>query len=111
MVFEFLGPESGYDIRYVPQVTYDGSGKIATLPGQAYLQVTLLNAVAHSDSTVVVTPARQGQPNLPQLRAFVINGDFEGVVNVALGLGHRAGFRAGTIPGQTHARIYVDVQN
>ena len=44
----------------------------------------------------------------PMLRGYVITGDFEAVLNVALGLDDVVGFRVGEIPGAP-GRVYVDV--
>ena len=44
----------------------------------------------------------------PMLRGYVINGDFEAVVNVALGPDDVAAFRVGEITGRP-GRTYVDV--
>ena len=40
LVIDLNGPVAGYTVRYVPQVTQDGSGLPVTLRGQAFLQLT-----------------------------------------------------------------------
>jgi hypothetical protein len=112
LTFDFLGPVPTYDIKYVPQVVQDGSGKTLTVPGEAYLQVVFHGANAHFEDGTT-PPALKSAATLryPRLQAYQLNGDFEGTVSVALGVkACQTGFRHGELPGQTHSRLYVDVQ-
>jgi hypothetical protein len=108
VVLDLKGAAPGYDVRYVSAVTYDPSGKPVTMPGRYYLQVVLKPAAAHTASgTRTYTGASRVTTSLPTLRGFVVNGDFEAVLSVALGLSKRAGFRVLTLANPT--RIVVDV--
>jgi hypothetical protein len=108
VTFDFTGPLPGYRIGYVDKVTQDGSGAVVSMPGRRYLQIRFQPAQAHADDGgPAVTPTRRTLA-YPMLRGYVVNGDFEGVVNVAFGLAGTAAFRVGEIPG-TPGRLYVDV--
>lgn len=108
IVFELRGGAPGYDVRYVSPVRYDPSGKPVSMMGRAYLQVVLHGASAY-DVNGHHTYAGLGRANLtdPTLKGWVINGDFERVLSIALGLSKKAGFRVFTLSSPT--RIVVDV--
>ena len=61
-------------------VVRDGSGAAVSLPGSAFLQLTFTSAQAHDangNSTLIpgaTTPVSVGDP---QLRSYVLNGDFD----------------------------------
>lgn len=92
--FEFDG-RPGYRAGYESKIVYDGSGETVDLDGEAFLQLVFNVAQAHD---------AQGRPTLdpipdppvvvgyPALVAYVLNGDFEGYVSVALGLRDKVGF-------------------
>ncbi|WP_139217939.1 hypothetical protein [Micromonospora phaseoli] len=107
ITFDFAGSLPGYRVRYVDTVTADASGRTVRMPGRRYLQIRFEPAQAHSDTGDPVTPRRRTF-GYPMLRGYVVNGDYEGVLNVALGLDDVVGFRVGEIPG-TPGRIYLDV--
>lgn len=108
ITFDFTGPLPGYRIGYVDKVVQDGSGAVVSMPGRRYLQIRFQPTQAHADGGgSTVTPTRRAL-SYPMLRGYVVNGDFEGVVNIALGLAGTAAFRVGEIPG-TPGRLYVDV--
>jgi hypothetical protein len=104
IVFDFQGALPGYEVKYVFEVIEDGSGRTVTMPGRRYLRVTMGPAQAHTDAGMTTAP-RAKTLNYPMLKAYVVVGDFEGVVTVALGLDDVVGFRVGQLPG----RIYIDV--
>lgn len=106
LVLDFTGPVPGYRIRYVTHVIADPSGKTITLPGHSYLLITLRPAQAHTDSgTATITPGVHS-PGYPALRGYALAGDFEGVVNLALGLQNATSIRVGELPG----RLYIDIK-
>lgn len=108
IVFDFARELPGYEIRYVDEVRQDGSGNLVTMPGRRFLQVRFHPAQAHTDAGApLVSPTRDTFDH-PMLRGYVLVGDFEGYVTVALGLDDVVGFRVGELPG-TPGRIYVDV--
>lgn len=108
IVFELRGSAPGYDVRYVSTVRYDPSDKPVSMMGRAYLQVVLHGASAY-DVNGRHTYSGLGRANLsyPTLKGWVINGDFERVLSIALGLSKQAGFRVFTLYNPT--RIVVDV--
>jgi hypothetical protein len=108
IVFDFAQELPGYEVRYVDEVRRDGSGSPVTMPGRRYLLVRFHPAQAHTDAgTPLVSPTRDTVDH-PMLRGYVLVGDFEGYVTVALGLDDVVGFRVGELPGAP-GRIYVDV--
>jgi hypothetical protein len=107
LVLDIAGPMPGYEIRYVTRVTADPSGMSITLPGRSYLLITLRPANAHTAAGVATISRRAHALSYPELRGYVLGGDFEGVVTLALGLQHRAAIRVGEIPGHW----YVDIRS
>lgn len=104
IVFDFATALPGYDVRYVSQVIADGSGSPITMPGHRYLLITFRPAQGHDDSGHATIAARQAL-NYPMLKGYVVAGDSEGVLTIALGLERTTGFTVNELPG----RIYIDV--
>jgi hypothetical protein len=106
LVLDITGPLPSAEVRYVPQVTADPSGKPITLPGHRYLLITLRPAQAHGssgESTVIRSAQVLGYP---VLKGYALAGDFEGVFSLALGLAGPASIRIGEFPGHW----YIDVK-
>jgi hypothetical protein len=110
---EFTGQIPGYRVSYVRQVVRSGSGATVSLPGSAFLQLTFTSAQAHDangNSTLSPPATNPVTVGYPELRSYVVNGDFEGVVNVALGLTAPDGFHVSELTkSPTDHVIYVDV--
>jgi hypothetical protein len=106
VVLDVRGAVPGYSVRYVTGVVADASGKTIALPGVRYLLITLQPAQAHTDVGSPTVTRGIRQPRFPALASWVLAGDFEGVVRIALGLSGPASVRTGELPG----RIYVDVR-
>ncbi|MDU0315411.1 hypothetical protein RKE38_17060 [Phycicoccus sp. M110.8] len=104
IVFDVEGRLPGYEIRYVPVVVADGSGKRLAMPGRRYLQVVLRPAQGHDDEGEHALTGRHDL-GFPMLKGYVVAGDFEGVLTIALGLDDVVGYRVGELPGH----IYIDV--
>lgn len=108
VVIDLDGVVPGYAVRWVDQVVQDGSGEPIDVEGGAFLQVTLRPAHAHTSEG---EPTWTGGPvfrvGLPNVRGIVRNGDFEGVVSVAITLDHRAGFRV--LEQRNPSRLVIDV--
>ena len=104
-VLTFTGPVPGYYIRHVTQVLADPSGKPINLPGRSYLLITLRPAQAHTDSGTATITRGVHALDYRILTGYALEGDFEGVINLALGLNSTASFRTGELPG----RLYVDL--
>jgi hypothetical protein len=106
----------GYRAEFTSKVARAGSGAAVALPGSSFLQLTFNPAQAHDEtgkSTLKTAPSDPVQTNLPELKSYVMNGDFEGQVLVALGLTAKAGYKI----SETHAAaagtwtISVDIQH
>lgn len=111
--FEFTGQLPGFRAEYVRSVVRQGSGATVTMPGFAYLQLTFNSTQAHdaNGNPTLVPNAVNAEPvGLPELRAYMLNGDFEGTVSVALGLTAQDGFHVGELTkSPTDHVIYVDI--
>jgi AMIN domain len=108
VVFDIRGARPGWNVRYVPRLTQDGSGLPVAIRGSAVLQVALVGAPAHDEQgrPTLRTP-RTLTPELPTLRQIRFAGDFEGVTTFGLGLRDRVGFRVFSLSNPT--RVVVDV--
>jgi hypothetical protein len=105
IVFDFTGQLPGYTVRYVDEVREDGSDLPVAMPGRRYLLVVFTPAQAHTDAgQALIAPLRKDL-DYPMMRGYVLVGDFEGYVSVAIGLDDVVGYRVGELPG----RIYLDV--
>jgi hypothetical protein len=107
VVFEFRGGlPASHPTRYVDRLIADGSGANVRIAGRAILQVSLTNALAHSDTGAPTVPGRTAYA-LPNVMTSVRSGDFEGVVTYGLGLAKRTSFHVFT--RHNPARVIVDV--
>lgn len=104
IVLDFDGPLPGYEIRYVPSVVADGSGATLAAPGRRILQVVLRPAQGHDDQGQQALTRRRTF-DFPMLEGYVVSGDFEGVLTIAIGLDDVVGYRVGELPGH----LYIDV--
>jgi hypothetical protein len=111
--FEFTGEVPGFKAQYVSRVVREGSGTALSMPGSAFLQLTFSSAQAHDDRgnpTLNPSPTNPIPVNFPELRSYVLNGDFEGTVSVALGLAAQDGFHISELTkSATDHVIYVDI--
>ncbi len=110
---EFTGQAPGFRAGYVAQVIRQGSGAPVSLPGAAFLQLTFSSAQAHDDNgnpTLNPSPTNPVSVSFPELRSYVLNGDFEGTVSVALGLAAQDGFHVSELTkSPTDHVIYIDI--
>jgi len=110
--FEFDGLP-GYRAGYQPKIVYDGSGDPVDLDGEAFLQLVFNVAQAHDAQgrpTLNPVPDPAVTVGYPALVAYVLNGDFEGYVSVALGLRDKVGFKVKQFrQADGDYVIYVDV--
>jgi hypothetical protein len=112
MAFEF-SELPGYQVGYREEIVYDGSGEPVALPGEAFLQLVFNPAQAHDDegnSTLATPPVEPVTVGSAALESYVLNGDFEGYVAIALGLTAESGFRVDHFTdGNGNAVVYIDV--
>ena len=105
---------TGYDVRYVDQVTQDGSGHVVPLRGEAKLQI-VIKAPAYDPSGELVWDF--DQPNeavdvtgFSTFRQVAFAGSFEGQTTIGLGVRARLPMRVFRLDGpQTGQRIVIDV--
>jgi hypothetical protein len=105
---------TGYDVRYVDQVTQDGSGQIVPLRGGAKLQI-VIKAPAYDPSGELVWDF--DNPNeaadvtgFSTFRQVAYAGSFEGQTTIGLGVRARLPIRVFRLNGpQTGQRIVIDV--
>ncbi|MFC9691369.1 hypothetical protein ACFTSF_22635 [Kribbella sp. NPDC056951] len=103
LVVDLQGRAPGYDVRYVSNVTQDGSGFVVPLRGGAKLQI--------------IVRAPSGKPfKAPDVRGYdtfrqvAYAGSFEGQTTVGLGVRARLPFRVTTLTGPgSSSRLVVDV--
>jgi hypothetical protein len=103
----------GYEIGYRTDIVYDGSGEPVDLPGDAFIQLVFNPAQAHDDQgepTLSSPPTDPVTVDAGTLEAYVLNGDFEGYVSVALGLDEQAGFRVDDFQAENgNYVVYIDI--
>ena len=108
LVIDVAGDVGGYTVRYVPQVTADGSGAVIPTRGGAAIEITV------NDPGETYTPANRTElRNVTGYRTFrqvVFAGSFEGYTSVGLGVRARLPFRVFTLDGPgSSSRLVVDV--
>lgn len=108
IVFDFPGALPGYTVRYVDEVQEDPSGLPVDMPGRRFLLIVFTPAQAHTDEGAAQVSPRRKTLDYPMMRGYVLVGDFEGYVSVAIGLDDVVGYRVGELTGQP-GRIYLDV--
>lgn len=112
MAFEF-DELPGYQVGYRDEIVYDGSGEPVSLPGEAFIQLVFNPAQAHDEAgnpTLAAPPVEPVTFGSAALESYVLNGDFEGYVSIALGLTAKAGFRVEHFTAANgNAVVYIDV--
>jgi hypothetical protein len=98
--------DPGYDVRYVPRIVSDPSGRPVTLLGATRIRVVLKLAGGHDNRGTNYLPATL-TPRCPNLLQIKKAGDFEGVVSFGLGLRRVTGFRVFRL--QSPRRVVIDV--
>jgi uncharacterized membrane protein YgcG len=107
ITFEFKGARPTANVRFVSQLSEDGSGKPVDLAGGAAIEVVFHGANAHDEQgNPTVSPPRFS-PGLPMLKEVARTGDFEGVVSYGLGVDHRTSFTVLRLSGPS--RVAVDI--
>jgi hypothetical protein len=105
IVFDVDGQLPGYTVRYMDEVREDPSDLPVAMPGRRYLLVVFTPAQAHTDDGKALIEPKRKDLDYPMMRGYVLVGDFEGYVSVAIGLDDVVGYRVGELSG----RIYLDV--
>jgi hypothetical protein len=113
LVVDIAGAPGGYKVKYVSQVTQEGSGEPVPLAGGAFLNV-VVRAPAYDGSGATYTPADPAHlVNVSGYRTFrqvAWAGSFEGQTTIGLGVRARLPFRVFKLNGPgTGSRVVVDV--
>lgn len=105
LVIDHKGPASGYTVRYVSQITQDGSGFPVPVAGGAKLQI-ITNATRYT-----TPPAMPNVSGFTTFRGVVWAGSFEGQSTVGLGVRARLPFRVFTLNDTATgtSRLVIDV--
>lgn len=107
---------SGYDVRYVSDVTAEGSGHDVALRGNATLRVAIQTTVVHDEAgRATYTPRSRTDvvdvSGYPTIRQVAWAGAFEGQTTLGIGTRARLPFRVFTLsgPGSSDVRVVIDV--
>ncbi|RZS36786.1 hypothetical protein EV193_10620 [Herbihabitans rhizosphaerae] len=104
----------GYSVRYVPQVTEDGSGFPVPLRGGAFLEVVAIAPAYDDAGNPTYNPANRRElvnvAGWPTFRQVAWAGSFEGQTTIGLGVRARLPFRVFVLDGPAGgSRIVIDV--
>lgn len=100
----------GYRVEYVDRpVRQCGSGNPVEIAGQGALAITLNGAAAHDDRGNATVADRERRLNLPVMRELEFTCDFEGQVQVVVGVAAPNRYRVIELSNPT--RLAVDVQH
>jgi hypothetical protein len=114
LVVDLAGREPGFTVRYVGQVTEDGSGRVIRLRGGARLQVTVYAPAYDTAGHSTYLPANGREltdvTGYRTFRQVAWAGTFEGYTTLGLGVRARLPFRVLQLPGPgTGSRVVIDV--
>lgn len=112
IVFEFEDRVPGYRVAYADQpITEDGSGKPVAVSGDSVLTVRMEPASGVDLSGPELRQVYKGEnriaPSTSVVTELVRTGDFEAVLNWAIGVKGRPGFRVDTL--SSPPRLVVEV--
>ncbi len=114
LVVDIRGRAPGYDVRYVSNVTQDGSGFVVPLRGGAKLQVVVRAPAYDAAGQPTYKPANKRElTNVSGYRTFrqvAYAGSFEGQTTIGVGVRARLPFRVFTLAGPgSNSRLVIDV--
>lgn len=100
-----------YSYELVDQLYYDPSGKPVAIPGTKFVKLVAQGASSYDDNgqPTYLGPRSFTTPQLTNVQAVAIIGDFEHVLSVGLGLRHAASVHVFTLTGPN--RLVVDVNH
>ncbi|QIX27287.1 hypothetical protein ncot_12255 [Nocardioides sp. JQ2195] len=93
VVIDVRGVIPDWSTRYQRIFHYEGSGARVPIRARSGLSLTLSGAAHDSAGRNVYTGPRIARPRFDTLKALAMTGDFEGQVNFAFALRHRAAYR------------------
>jgi hypothetical protein len=112
VVFDFDGLRLPpvYTVEYVDgPVAQCGSGQNVPIAGNAKLKITFDTAQAHTEAGQATITNRNRRLNCPNLRHLVLTCDFEGKVEVVLGLNAKRPYR--TVELLNDSKLVIDVKH
>ncbi|HEX2095655.1 MAG TPA: hypothetical protein VHG28_24875 [Longimicrobiaceae bacterium] len=110
VVFEFAEALPGYHVEYVDRpVRRCGSGHVAEVAGDGWLQVRLTPAQAHDEAGRVTIRERERKLGFPVLRELELTCDFEADVTWVLGVARPNRYRVLELTDP--ARLVVDLRH
>lgn len=114
LVIDLNHRATGYSVRYVKAVRYDGSGQLVRLRGDQQLEVAVRAPAYSKDGKPTYRPDnRRELTNVSGYRTFrqvAWAGSFEGQTTIGLGVRARLPFRAFTLGGPgDDSRLVIDV--
>ncbi|AIY00394.1 hypothetical protein ART_0795 [Arthrobacter sp. PAMC 25486] len=114
MVIDITGHATGYNVRYVSNVTSPGSGMTVPLRGGAYLQLTVLAPAYNASGNATYQPANRNElvntSGYATFRQLAMAGSFEGRTTLGLGVRARLPFQVFLLDGPGNStRVVVDV--
>lgn len=110
VVFQFAGNRTpGVHVEYIDRpVRQCGSGNPVTIAGDAWLEIRMEPANAHTEQGQPTIADRERTPGYPNLKELEQTCDFEGQVTWVLGLASPSAYRVLELSNPT--RLVVDVQ-
>jgi hypothetical protein len=110
VVFEFAERVPGYHTEYIDRpVRQCGSGKVAEMAGDGWLEVRMAPARAYTDAGRATVAARERMPGQRLLAELKLTCDFEGVLTWVLGLESPNRYRVYEL--SRPPRLVVDVRH
>ncbi len=110
VVLDFRGPlPKSFNPQWVAHLVADGSGQRVPLPGNKFVSVVMQNASSFdlSGRPTYTGPRKFNTPQLRNVEAVTITGDFEHVLSIGLGTRHRTWFGVFTLTSPN--RLVIDV--
>jgi hypothetical protein len=99
-----------WKVRYVnPPIQQCGSGNNIAMIGNAFLQISMDTAQAHTDAGQPTITDRDRHLNCRNLKQLVLTCDFEAKVGFVLGLDSKKPYRV--VELQNPTRLVIDVKN
>ncbi|MFI9386428.1 hypothetical protein [Kutzneria sp. NPDC052558] len=98
-----------YSYDFTSQLYYDPSGRPVTIPGATFVRLVMQGATSYDDNgnPTYTGPRTITTPQLTNVQAVAIIGDFEHVLSVGLGLKHTATVHVFTLTAPN--RLVIDV--
>jgi hypothetical protein len=109
VVLDLRGPAPTATTRWVDELIADGSGEVVWLTGEFFVEVVTNPAAAHNDAGNSTYPGPQKfrTPNLRNVMAVAITGDYEAYLSIGLGTRTRTWVRTFMLTSPT--RVVIDV--